>query len=74
MKFDFVDSKNEQIMLQTAYDAITSIPGGWEFMKTPNINSFMYDTPPEILSLINDAIIKLYNGHSGASYGYTMQV
>lgn len=72
-KFDFAKVNGEELMLQTAYDAISDVDGGWEFMKNYYTLSFMMEDPPEKLIEINNNILRLYDGHSGVSYGYTMR-
>jgi hypothetical protein len=63
-------------MLKSAYDAICSVDNGWRFLKdyVPEANKgFMFSTPPPKLEEINEAINDRYDGHSGASYGWTMR-
>ena len=72
--FSFTKEDSRE-MLKTAYDAICSIEGGWEFLKDyiPQASKgFMFSTPPPKLEEINKEITKRYDGHSGASYGATM--
>lgn len=63
-------------MIESAFQAVESVPGGWEFLKTynPGEGGFMFSNPPPKMKEINDAVIKGYEGHSGASYGGTMRV
>lgn len=61
-------------MLKLAYTAISSVEGGWDFLKTYTpAHGFMYSIPPPKLQEINIAISKSYEGHSGASYAITMR-
>jgi hypothetical protein len=62
-----------QTMFKAAYDAITLTDEGWTFMKEFNTESFMFGKTPPQLEQINKNIEKLYPGHSGWSYGYTMR-
>jgi hypothetical protein len=69
--FDFITNSYEKIMLETAYDAITSLEL-WDYLKTPN-KSFMHCVDPE-LNLIMNEVVKLgYNGHSAASFTWTLR-
>lgn len=70
-EFNYVNSTSTRIMLQNAYQAITSTET-WEFVKK-DIQSFMLSTSPEILR-ITEKMEKLgYSGHSGCSFGWTMR-
>jgi hypothetical protein len=69
---DRYELENTRTMFKTAYDAIT-LAEGWSFMKTFNTESFMFGKTPPQLEQINKNIHKLYPGHSGGSYGYTMR-
>ena len=63
-------------MIESAFQAVSSVEGGWEFLKTyePGEGGFMFSNPPPKMKEINDAVSKGYEGHSGASYGGTMRV
>ena len=63
-------------MIESAFQAVSSVEGGWEFLKTyePGEGGFMFSSPPPKMKEINDAVNKRYEGHSGASYGGTMRV
>ena len=63
-------------MIESAFEAVTSVPGGWDFLSTydPGDGGFMFSTPPPKMEEINTAVNRLYGGHSGASYGCTMRV
>ncbi len=64
-------------MLDLGYQAISSVEGGWDFLKTyepPIYEGFMFiSNPPSKLKQIEEAILEKYGGHSGASYGYTLR-
>ena len=64
-------------MIQSGFNAVTSVEGGWEFLRTyePPINEgFMFSLPTGKRLEIDQAIERNYGGHSGASYGCTMRV
>ena len=63
-------------MIESAFQAVSSVEGGWEFLGTydPGNGGFMFSTPPPKMKEIDDAVNRLYGGHSGASYGMTMRV
>lgn len=70
--FESIHDSHSRQMLENAYNAIT-MAGGWDFMKTFSEESFMFSSHPMVNS-ISDAMINLgYNGHSGASFGWTMR-
>ena len=65
-------------MLRDAFQAIESIPGGWEaLIPEPGAGGFMYSSPApgSIRHRINQAINATPSGqgHSGSSYGWTMR-
>lgn len=62
-------------MIQSAFEAIESVPDGWEFLRTydPGHGGFMFSSPPPKMEEINKAVLDRYGGHSGASYGMTMR-
>lgn len=64
-------------MLSSAYNAISSVEGGWDFLKTyepPEEEGFMFvKTPPAKMDEIEKAVIDADSGHSGSSYGWTMR-
>jgi len=63
---------NEKEMIQDAINAVTRAEM-WEYMakpSTPGEDGFMFCTDME-MTLINKKIE--YNGHSGASFGWTMR-
>jgi hypothetical protein len=69
--FSFVKDNETRIMFEDAYKAIDSVWAGWEFVeRDPGEGGFMFST-----SVIAVAIQKnmKYEGHSGASYGWTMR-
>jgi hypothetical protein len=62
-------------MIESAFQAVESVPGGWDFLKTydPGEGGFMFSTPPPKMVEIDRAVNDAYGGHSGASYGCTMR-
>jgi len=69
-KFHYVNEWDKE-MFTNAWQAIT-LTENWEFMKT-DIESFMWSDDPRV-DIINAKMVELgYNGHSGASFGYTMR-
>ena len=70
--FESIRDDHTRQMLENAYHAITMV-GGWDFMKTFSEESFMFSSHPMVQS-ISDAMSNLgYDGHSGASFGWTMR-
>ena len=66
-------SPEEAIMLKDAYVAITNADL-WDYMKkpsTPGKDGFMFSTDHELVILSR---YMKYDGHSGASYAWTMRV
>jgi hypothetical protein len=71
--FETLYPAHETTMLKDAYQAITKADM-WEYMRlptTPGKDGFMFSSAIE-LALINAAMT--YEGHSGASYAWTMRV
>ena len=69
--FSFIKDNETRIMYEDAYKAIDSVWAGWEFVeRDPGEGGFMFSS-----SLIAVEIQKnmKYEGHSGASYGWTMR-
>ena len=64
-------------MFTSAYAAINSIDGAWEFMKNdePSEGGYMFGKHKnaEMRNKIDQEILKGYGGHSGGSYGMTMR-
>jgi len=69
-EFKYV-TKHQQIMLSTAYKAIT-ITENWNFVKK-DILSFAFSNDVEIQQISNEISKLGYDGHSGSSFGYTMR-
>ena len=72
---DFNEIKDTYLrpMMENAYNAITATEGGWDFMRTFAEESFMFSRNP-IVHTISDNMVRLgYDGHSGASFGWTMR-
>ncbi len=63
-------------MIQSAFEAVESVEGGWEFLRTytpPADQGFMFSPATGKRKEIDEAIESGYPGHSGASYGCTMR-
>jgi hypothetical protein len=71
--FDKINSIHEREMIKNAYNAITMTEGGWDFMKNFNEESFMFSSNPMIRTISGNMEKLGYNGHSGASFGWTMR-
>ena len=69
--FDFITDSYEKQMLETAYDAITSLEL-WNYMKPPN-KSYMICLDPELDLILNEVVKLGYNGHSGFSFAWTLK-
>ena len=69
--FGFIP-EGQRTMYTSAFDAITQLEL-WPFMRNFSRESFMFSSSPEV-SQISDRISQLgYDGHSGASFGFTMR-
>jgi hypothetical protein len=74
--FSFINCEWSKEMLQSAFDAVESVQGGWEaLLPEPSSGGFMFSPRPpgSVLRQIDSAISERYSGHSGASYGCTMR-
>jgi hypothetical protein len=73
----FISDSYEVQMLENAYKAVSSVPDGWVFLKSyfpPENEGFMFNSnPPEKLKEIENAILAVDSGHSGASFGFVMR-
>ena len=70
--FSFVEDVATREMFDDAYMAIDAVWGGWEFMeRDPGEGGFMYSSDPYSAAIQKNM---KYDGHSGASYGWTMRV
>jgi hypothetical protein len=69
--------KWDREMIQSGFEAVESVEGGWEFLRTyepPKDQGFMFSLPTGKRVEIDDAIANRYPGHSGGSYGTTMRI
>ena len=75
--FSFINDIWSKEMLQSAFDAVESVQGGWEALlpEPSGGGGFMFSPRPEgsVLRQIDSAISERYSGHSGSSYGCTMR-
>jgi hypothetical protein len=70
--FSFVEDVATREMFDDAYNAIDAVWGGWEFMeRDPGEGGFMFSGDPYSAAIQKNM---KYDGHSGASYGWTMRV
>lgn len=69
--FDFIP-EGQRTMYSTAFDAITQLEL-WPFMRNFSRESFMFSSSPEVLRIFNRISQLGYDGHSGASFGFTMR-
>ena len=70
-KFIYVKDDNKKEMLQNAWTAITQLDL-WDYMKR-DTDSYMMSSDKEI-NIITEKMAELgYDGHSGASFGWTMR-
>ena len=70
-QFLYVDDANDKEMLQNAWTAITQLDL-WDYMKR-DTDSYMMSSDKEI-NIITEKMAELgYDGHSGASFGWTMR-
>jgi hypothetical protein len=68
--YSFLDSHSREMVVSAMTAVIRA--GLWEYVQTEKIDSFMVGKH-ESLAKISDAVVELYDGHSGASYGCTMR-
>ena len=73
--FSFINDEWNKEMLQSAFDAVESVPNGWAALLPEPVNGFMFSPRPagSVLRQIDSAIHERYGGHSGSSYGCTMR-
>ena len=74
--FSFIKSDDSRKMLQSAYDAISNVIDGWEFLKNytpPPDKGFMLSTDPLKIRQISEAINEGFDGHTGYTYSWTMR-
>jgi hypothetical protein len=70
-KFEYVKTRNEKEMLQSAYQAI-NILELWNLLKQPS-ESFMFSDDNRVTAIYNKIEELGYRGHSGFSFGWTMR-
>ena len=69
--FEYITDSYQRLMLETAYQAITSLEL-WDYMKKPN-RAYMLSSDKELELIMNEIVRLGYDGHSGASFGCTMR-
>ena len=71
--FNFINDKSTKEFLQSAHKAITNCEM-WDWIRTTNIRSFMYDRGPEMQKIRTQMHKDPVNeNHSGSSYGWVMR-
>ncbi len=70
--FALIHDEHSREMLENAYNAII-LAEGWDYLKNFNEESFMFSSNPMVKSISDNMITLGYNGHSGASFGWTMR-
>jgi hypothetical protein len=74
--FSFVNDTHTREMLQDAFTAVESVPGGWDSLLSQPPHGCMYSVPEKgsPLERINTALQATETGakHSGFSYAWTM--
>ena len=73
--FEFIEDKESRLMLQSAFNAINGITGGWEeLLKDPGSGGFIFSKHDnDKMSELKSAVIKADPSHSGTSYAWTMR-
>ncbi len=72
--FSFIENKSDLSIYKDAYDAISSVDGGWEFMKNnppPKDKGYLFWQHPTITKIMNN--MNLFGYHSGSSFAITMR-
>ena len=71
--FSFINDISTKELLQSAHKAITNCEM-WDWIRTTQITSFMYDNGPE-MKIIRTQMDKdpINRNHSGSSYGWVMR-
>ena len=70
-QFVYVKDRHQRFMLVNAWQAI-NITETWNFVKQ-DIDTFMFSNDPRVKIIYNKIEELGYNGHSGASFGFTMR-
>ncbi len=72
LDFSFIKDETTRFYIQDAYNVVSAVDGGWEFLRTfPSDvkTSFMFSQHP----MVHKFARQMYNGHSGASFGCTLR-
>jgi len=70
--FDYIKNKGEKEMFETAYQAI-SILNLWDFVRYPDITSFMWSSNYKIDVIFHKIEELGYRHHSGSSFALVMR-
>lgn len=75
--FSFILRDSERVMLEDAFQVISTTEGAWEYLARPDIPDpncgFMFTRDPFLLKLGNQIDRDGKIGHSGSTYGCTMR-
>jgi hypothetical protein len=71
-EFNVISDEHSRFMLKNAHQAIASTDY-WDYMRTFNEQSFMFSNNPAVSAIIKKMSELGYDGHSGASFGWTMR-
>jgi len=69
--FSFIKNESTRFYIQDAFNAISAVDGGWEFLRTfqpDEENGFMFSQHP----MLNEFAKRMYQGHSGGSFACTI--
>jgi hypothetical protein len=75
MSYDtsFITNPHDKIMIDTSIRAINNLEL-WNWLKNNDFESFMFSKDQNITKIYNEIEKVGYNGHSGASFGFTMRI
>ena len=71
INFDFIKNEDDRIMIETAYNAVNQLEL-WDYLRC-HCGSFMFSTNKNVDRIYNKIEELGYCGHSGASFGLTLQ-
>lgn len=71
-EFNTIKDTHTRTMLSNAYHAVSQA-NAWDWLKNFNGESFMFSRDPMVGTITKNMGTLGYNGHSGASFGWTMR-
>lgn len=71
INFDFITNRHDRIMIETAYQAVNQLEM-WDCLRKHS-DSFMFSFDPRIERIYYKIEELGYYGHSGGSFGETLQ-